>query len=101
LRDIGPREIRAGEEKRHAGDRCNRIRHAVPEIQGRSTRNSWTPLHHLGFQPAQKREDHRTGILSDSRRQYHCGFEQSGDSHGHHFCIVDAIDQPFVTGSRK
>jgi hypothetical protein len=31
----------------------------------------------------------------------HCGFEQSGDSHDHHFGRVDFIDQPIVTGSGK
>jgi hypothetical protein len=52
--------------------------------------------HHLGFQAAHKREDHRTGILAEPRCQHHCGFEQRGGSHDHHFCSVDSIDQPVV-----
>src|ERR1017187_2519990 len=92
LRDIRPFEILAGRKQGHAGDRCDRIGHAVPEVQsggmaatsepdkrgGRGVEVFLVERYHLGFHAAQKSEHHRTGILSEPRRQYHGGFEQSG-----------------------
>jgi len=54
--------------------------------------------HHFGFQPPQKREDYRTGILAEPRCHHHCGFEQGGHSNNHNFGSIDSLDQPFVTG---
>src|ERR1017187_3466521 len=89
LRDTRASEILAGRKQRHACDRCDRIRHAVPEVQSggmaapsepdkrgcRGVEVFLVERYHLGFHAAQKSEEHRTGILSEPRGQYHCCFE--------------------------